>query len=153
MIPVQQTKFGIEGNCLSASIASILEKDILDVPDYNELSKTYLSDEWPIVAQLSSIEKGFTLTAVYFDGCLDLARRISKKCVDTSGYFIVVGTTRDIDGMVHANVWNHEGFQFDPSLSGENRINNIEMAYVILKTNKTESTYTPYQNDLNLEQK
>lgn len=39
MKPVDQTKFGEEGNCLAACIASILELPIEEVPDANELHK------------------------------------------------------------------------------------------------------------------
>ncbi len=47
MIPINQTKFSTEttsGNCFAACIASILEKDINDIPhlDFNESFSEYL---------------------------------------------------------------------------------------------------------------
>lgn len=37
MIPVYQTKFGMpDGNCLSACIASLLERPLREVPDYKD---------------------------------------------------------------------------------------------------------------------
>lgn len=144
MKPISQNQFGHNGNCLAASIASILERQIDEVPDYVSILKDVGQLKWPIYSQTESIKSGFTLTAVYFDGDLDLANDIANASIHTDGHFVVVGTTRDIDGVMHANVWNKDGFQFDPSLTGENRICNIEMAYVILLTNPPE--YKPKPN-------
>lgn len=39
MIPVMQTEFGENGNCLRACVASLVESDLIDVPDFQRLHR------------------------------------------------------------------------------------------------------------------
>lgn len=154
MKPVRQTEFGANGNCLSTSIASVLETSLDCVPNYVEIYSNSNNLDFPVLAQIESINYGFTITPVFFDGCLDRAKVLAEISKDTNGYFVCIGYTRDLDGVTHANVWNANGFQFDPSPTGENRVNNIEMAYIILRTNPfMEKESKPYQFSLGLNKK
>lgn len=154
MKQISQTTFGHEGNCLASSIASVLEVTHDMVPDYVEIAKTTTQFEWPVVSQLESHNCGFSIAATPFDGDLDTAKQLARLSFDTDGYFVVVGRTRDLDGIMHANVWNGEGFQFDPSSTGENGIVSIEFAYVILKVEKPKvKTDESYQFSLGLNKK
>jgi hypothetical protein len=50
--PVYQTKFGAgEGNCLQAALASVLELDLEDVPNFAEYGNRFWPEVWKWLAE------------------------------------------------------------------------------------------------------
>ena len=152
MKPIYQTEFGSNGNCLQASIASVLELELNEVPN---IANEDASDiEWPILFQEVMNELGYVMTVTIFDGTLDSAIQISRMCKDTGGYFVTVGSNKNRTAM-HSNVWNHNGLVLDPyAIDGiDGRyISYYNIAYIFTKIPQAKSNES-FQTDLGLEKK
>lgn len=59
MIPVFQTKFGHQGSCFTACIASILEISLNDLPNFVEYNEKWILKLWDFLEP-----KGLTYTSV-----------------------------------------------------------------------------------------
>lgn len=151
MRQVFQTVLGDKGNCLQASIASVLDRRLDGVPDFRE-NGLNSDQQWPVAFQRKLNSIGYIYTAVCFSGSLHDARAVSDLCEETGGYFVTVG--HNANGAMHSNVWNKDGFVFDPYLLGDQDfIQNYVIAYVITKLPTiNDATVIAYQEriDLNL---
>lgn len=128
MHKVFQNKFGKEGNCLQASIASILNTELEFVPDYMNIVDVN-SPIWPIRIQQVMLTEGYCVSVVQFDGSEESCRAISELCEDTFGYFVACG--ENYNGGLHANVWSQSGFAFDPHGDHRDMVCDYTVAYVI----------------------
>lgn len=116
MKPVMQDKFGLDGNCLSASIASILELPLAEVPSFHTgiPEGTPQDDPEACVIYWNNVhrflnERGYGLTI--FEGV------IAKSLIQSlSGYFIVGG--KSPRGYSHAVVYSIDGLAHDPHPEG-----------------------------------
>lgn len=96
MIPVQQTKCsvtGVGGNCLAASLASVLELALSDVPEFETMQRS----EWKDNLRQWAKELGFC---------------VSFETTAPPGYTVSVG--RQLSGILHAVVAFNGSPYFDP---------------------------------------
>jgi len=101
MTPIKQTKVtgeGVKGNCLAASIASILDISISDVPEFEEMAKSKWKKNLACWLQSIGYSANFSRNA-------------------SNGFCIAVG--RHLDGILHAVIVNAGQFYFDPNPSNE----------------------------------
>lgn len=96
MQPVKQTKEGIDGNCLAAVIASILELELGDVPDFGE-------DRW--------ITELFTFLAPYGIYPIFVSFQ-AMHLIQYSGYYGVSG--KSPRGLEHIVVYKDGLMVHDP---------------------------------------
>lgn len=116
MISVKQTKFGKEGNCLAACLASLLEVDINLFPDISQepslwLSKInkYLIAEYELYLfpiTLSDLEEAFQIME------------------DT----IFIGSGYSNRGLFHATLWKNGKMIFDshPDNTGIKKLESLD---------------------------
>lgn len=147
---LMQRTHGQDGDCLSTSVASILEIDREAIPNFVDLAVNCDSPAWPITVQKELLKIGYCIIPVHYTGSGSQAREISDACTDTNGYFIGIG--KNIAGTdLHANVHNGSGFIHDPSGYDNDCIKTYHSAYCLVNTNNI--TRAPYQLELDLEQK
>ena len=133
MHKVMQTKFGVyNGNCFQACIASVLNLELHEAPDFmNELPVSDSVPTWPVHLQNAMIKRGYCFTTVMFNGTdADDIELISNVCKDTSGYFIACGMNT-AETSYHVNVWNQDGFVYDPTGDSDDKIGEYVVAYII----------------------
>jgi hypothetical protein len=131
MIPVTQTLFGREeGNCLAACVASILELDLADVPNFcaGQSDGSWLRKlaDWLAEQGMCSVHASFV------DGDPgvvpapeDLATMRAWMKLRRIGFAIVSGyTTR---GLSHSTVWFDGEIVHDPHPSKDPLINVVDM--------------------------
>ena len=139
MIEVKQTRFGNDGNCLQACIASILDiEDINTIPDFiNEMTDEQIADgTWSLILQYQLLSMGYCYSICMFDGSEEVAKSLSKLSKQTDGYFIACGiNTKETN--THATVWNANGFVFSPGTTGSENISEYTYAYCIHTTHDT----------------
>lgn len=121
MIPVMQTKFGNnEGNCFTASLASILEVKLEDVPEMSHLT----DGTWFPVCNKFLFERGYK-----FHGTLyNIDEILAYNGID--GYYIVGGGSPRGCPRGHAVVFYKGKMIHDPHPDGRG-ITNIDFAYMI----------------------
>lgn len=154
MKPIYQTEFGSKGNCLQASIASVLDLKLNQIPNIANCDEEVSDIEWPLFLQEVMNELGYVMTVTVFDGTQDSAIKISRMSKDTEGYFVTVGSNKNRTAM-HSNVWNYNGLVFDPySVDGiDGRyISSYKIAYVFTKMPQAK-TNESFQYNLNLHKK
>lgn len=119
MNEIKQTKFGKEGNCLEACIASLLEIDINSIPCYKEKNWNVLLNEWLI--------KNHNCYLLPLDAkeCLISFRKIMKNTI-----YIASGNSPR--NMFHAVLYKNNKMIFDPHPSNEG-IEKIECIDFIVK--------------------
>jgi len=121
MIPVMQTKFGNDGNCLAACIASLLEMDIDDVPVYLD------DDTWYEQYEKWLTSKG--VTVLYISEPVNGPWRISNGfnmilCGESPrGHHAVIGRSRS--GSIR--------FVHDPHPSGDYIIGDPTSIIILIK--------------------
>lgn len=105
MIPVDQTKFGKGGNCMSACIASILEMDLNEVPNFFEITDTDI--EWWTAVRTFLRERGWGLLSI------GVTEDMLK---GYEGIFIVGGASPRFPGskVQHAVIWQNGKLTHDP---------------------------------------
>lgn len=113
MKPVDQTVFGpVEGNCFAACLASILELEIAEVPNF-----TLDPDNWFENANAWCDERGYCLLYVKSDaiksGYID-----PRPLIDAGHYFIVTGLSPRGD-FLHCVVQHRDQNVHDPHPSRE----------------------------------
>jgi hypothetical protein len=131
MIPVTQTLFGrAEGNCLAACVASILELDIADVPNFcaDQSDGSWLRK----LADWLAEEGMCAVHASFVDGDPgvvpapeDLATMASWMKLRRIGFAIVSGYTER--GLSHSTVWFDGELVHDPHPSQNPLINVVDM--------------------------
>jgi hypothetical protein len=134
MIPVTQTLFGkAEGNCLAACVASILELDLADVPNFcaDQSDGSWLRRlaDWLAERALCAVHASFV------DGDPgvvpapeDLATMRAWMKLRRVGFAIVSGyTTR---GLSHSTVWFDGELVHDPHPSQDPLINVVDMVVI-----------------------
>jgi len=119
MIKIYQTKFGEDGDCFEACLASILEMDIKDVPHYKEENWYFKYKEW-----LQS--KDLDLLMV---GAWSKEKGVEKFIPNV--FAIATGTSpRNIK---HAVVYLKNKMVHDPHMSDDGLLDVSEMIYIIPK--------------------
>jgi hypothetical protein len=123
MKPVMQTKYGEDGNCFAACVASILEVSIDEVPwliepenweDYSLRLNKYLKEKH----NLKLFQFGFdSLTNHYPDAITD-------------GYYIVSGNIKG--GLEHSVIYKN-GELIHDSNPKKNKILKLECIYLFIK--------------------
>lgn len=109
MKPLFQTRFGSEGNCMEACIASILELDLKEVPDLLAYEE---NGEW--VNVLNKLSKlGLCYIEVIMDDIPLFFK--NKKC-----YHIFIGKTTRHETIYHAAVGYNGKVVHDPIEEGSN---------------------------------
>jgi hypothetical protein len=98
MIPVSQTLFGKGGNCLAASIASMLNLSIGDIPKFETMSKPM----WKIAL----IKWLNSLGYIYSEGFYPLEHE----------YCLAIVKSRD-PAFTHCVVWLKDNVAHDPGTS------------------------------------
>lgn len=104
MTPVMQTRFGEEGNCMTACIASLLDLPIESVP--------YFLGEDDFFGSVSAFleSKGYEYHSfIKGDEIEDW-----KKAPGVDGYFIVAGESPRMPGVQHAVIFKGQEMFFDP---------------------------------------
>lgn len=119
MNKIKQTKFGKEGNCLEACIASLLEIDISSIPCYKKDNWNILLNGW--------LMKNYNcyLLPLGIKGCLDAFREIM-------GDTIYIASGYSSRGLFHATLWQNDKMIFDPHPSNEG-IKEIETIDFLVK--------------------
>jgi len=107
---VYQTNFGKSGNCFQACVASVLELELVQVPDFVNDSKT----EW--FSNLRDWLKNYNLGVVNVD-FTELS--ISDITQISSGFCIAQGQKPNRDNVKHAVVMNNVCLSHDPLPDGE----------------------------------
>jgi hypothetical protein len=96
MKPVYQTRFGPDGNCFAACLASILEIDLADVPQFDE--------RWCHVLRQFLAPRGFEP---------DFLHLVDDLADPWTDYVIVAQVMPD--HTLHSSVWRHGQLVHDPS--------------------------------------
>lgn len=100
MIPVDQTRFGVGGNCLAACLASVLHVALDDVPDLSQAA------DWSEQRLLlNAWLEAFGLRAIVVSGPPPAELGHART--------IVSGTTARSD-LMHATVWRGQQLEHDP---------------------------------------
>ena len=110
MIPVELTiSSPVNGNCLQACVASLLELTLADVPNFMEIGDPDHDSEWWFAFHRFVLESGYVL-----DGCFFAEDAIArKKGID--GYFIGSVKSVNFEGCTHAVIFKGLELAFDPS--------------------------------------
>ena len=116
MKPVMQTQFGLQGNCLSACIASLLELTIEEVPNFHEgVAPGAPQDDpegckifWANVHRFIN-SKGFGMFHMVNETATALQEIMG-------GYFLVGG--KSPRGYSHSVIWTKNGLAHDPHPEG-----------------------------------
>jgi len=118
MIPVDQTKLHsktVNGNCLAASLASILEMSLSEIPEFEEGQDD--GNWWPrLLSWLESI--GFTLLHW-------------NEEVVLPGYYMVMGTSPRDKSINHQVIYKHGELSHDPHPSKEGIIKIKEVMVLV----------------------
>ena len=125
MKKVFQTKFGSEGNCFAACIASLVETDIENLPflsNYKDNWDKYLD------ATNEYLRTNFEIILLYND-YEDWADYINDNFKNS--FYIVSGDSNK-DGLEHAVLYKNGKLNHNPNDRGT-EIVNIKHAYVFLK--------------------
>lgn len=110
MIPVFQTKFGADGNCFSACLASLLELNIDDVPNFYEIGGAENVTWWNSVREwLEQVGLGLVVMSLPSIECIDYLK----------GIHIVSGETIRGGGILHATLWESGKMIHDPHPLGD----------------------------------
>lgn len=116
MIPIDQTSLSTlsepkRGNCVQAAVASILEFDINDVPNFIAITEP---QEWGLHFRKFFQQHGIT------------ALRISGDFI-TDGYYLAVGNTNRSDDVLHMCVYFDGELAHDPhpSKAGLTKITDV----------------------------
>ncbi len=121
MKPVYQTKFGAtEGNCLAACIASLLETDIDDIPDFSPRPDDMV--HWTAHFRKFFKERG--LLAEWFNPDL-------KYATPAGIYYLAWGTSPR--GLPHSVIYRNGKLVHDPHPEGGG-VNEIESFVVFFRT-------------------
>lgn len=96
MKPVYQTEFGPKGNCFAACLATILERDLAEVPDFR-------FEGWAAKVQTWLAARGYAM-AHWFGGMPPSGLAIAGMLVP--------------DGSIHAAVFRNGRLVHDPSGPG-----------------------------------
>lgn len=122
MKPVNQTKFGNEeGNCFAASIASILEVGLRDLPELNSYSnKNWFGDLWNYLRS-----HGYTYVGTIHD-----EERMLVYDKGVKGYYVVCGDSPRGFSNGHAVVYYKGKLAHDPYPTG-NGILKFRYAFMI----------------------
>ncbi len=123
MKPVMQTKFGDNGNCWAACLASLLEFDITDVPDLF----THAEDiEWKANTNAWLARYGF--------GCLEFSSLSPDdyKALNLATYHIIIGPSPRQEGS-HAVIGRAGRIVHDPHPDGTGLLNGAWLHTVLIK--------------------
>lgn len=128
MKPVMQTQFGLQGNCLSACIASLLELTIEEVPNFHEgVAPGAPQDDpegckifWSNVHAFMN-KKGFGMIHFEDENVRDMQKHLG-------GYFLAGG--KSPTGYQHACIYTQNGLAHDPHPEGGGiEVENISLIY------------------------
>lgn len=118
MKPVMQNVFGIEGNCLSATIASLMHLNIEDVPNFNIGAEPNTTQDDPAAVKIfwDNVEKflnskGYSI--IHFE---PKGVAIEAWIGDMKGYFLVGGESPR--GYQHSVIYTNKGLAHDPHPEG-----------------------------------
>lgn len=135
--PVYQTEFGDKGNCCQAAIASILGKELDEVPNFIELypgkTKRAISDFWDAIEDYF-FEQGYQLWSPPLS--------IIQKLPDDVYYLAVGNTNREFTHMV---VNKGSELHHDPHPDGDGL---LEHLMIYLLTIPTASDKIPFDDDV-----
>jgi hypothetical protein len=101
MRKIKQNKFGKEGNCLEACIASLLEIDINIIPCYKK-------ENWNILLNVWLIKNyGYYILPLSVKGFFASFQKLMKDTL-----YIASGYSKR--GLFHATIWKNNKMIFDP---------------------------------------
>jgi hypothetical protein len=112
MKPVFQTNFAENGNCFNACVASILELDLDDIPDFGAAIEGV---DW--MTNLNNWLRPKDLC--YFEGRLSYDENYDNFFSDKDFYFIATGPTNRSRDILHSTVYRKGMLVHDPLPRGE----------------------------------
>ena len=132
MTPVYQTKFGKEGNCLLAAIASFFDLSLEEVPDFYKVP----TPAWRYVLTRYFEERFHALFMI------SIPRDKLESYPFDPIYFVVGPTERGPD--MHICLYQDGKLLHDPHPSGVGLLEEVEYWYVLSEKSETYENLTYY---------